>query len=95
MKKSRPDPAYSALIGRRWQVTLPKGVSDVRIGQRLYWHVDATRVIASLKPGKFRAPRYVTTRVKRGVAVRRPAWRLTSPAMLGRRSHNRKQRAVT
>ena len=76
MKKLRSNPVYSARIGRRWQVTLPIGVSDARIGQRLYWHVDVGRVIASVKPGRFLAPKYVTTRVKRGVVVRRPARRL-------------------
>ena len=76
MKKPKSHPVYSARIGRRWQITLPRGISEARIGQRLYWHVDVRRVIASMKPGRFQAPKYVTTRVKRGVTVRRPDWRL-------------------
>lgn len=75
MKKPISAPVYSARIGRRWQITLPKGVAETRIGQRLYWHVDVGRVIASVKPGRFLAPKYVTTRLRRCVTVRRPAWR--------------------
>lgn len=74
-KFTRPVEKLTVLVKRGYRVPLPSGLVDWPVGRRVYWRSEAGEVIVELRPRCFHPPRYITSRIRKSVFVKRPSWR--------------------
>lgn len=65
-------PAISVRIGRTGTVALPPGLCPFGLGARVFWRRCGESIIVEIRPRNFAPPRYLTSRVRRAVFVKRP-----------------------
>lgn len=75
-KFRKPVKSISVHIKRGFRVPLPRGLVDWPIGRRVYWRADDGKVVIELRPRSFSPPRYISSRIRRAVFVKRPSWRM-------------------